>query len=281
MHSQNRFSGKSRTGFTLIELLVVIAIIAILAAILFPVFAQAREKARAISCASNEDQIGLAIMQYTQDNNEHLPYRQNNDPSTPGNQESGDWEVVIYPYIKSLAVFACPSNANDTTDCFANDGNYGQGTSFQPSVASLPYPFPGSYAASHGADRPFVNWNDVQGGAASVSLAQLQAPASTIGIIETVYDYTDFDVTNTFFTYNGNDSALYAGHTGQSNYLFMDGHVQAMKPMATLDTVDGGGNAQVNMWTIDNKPFIGQNGCTAIGDCSGHTVLTDAAKEYQ
>ena len=66
-------SAPSHRAFTLIELLVVIAIIAILAAILFPVFAQAREKARAISCASNENQLGLAFMQYTQDNNERLP----------------------------------------------------------------------------------------------------------------------------------------------------------------------------------------------------------------
>ena len=63
----------TRLGFTLIELLVVIAIIAILAAILFPVFAQAREKARQISCISNEKQIGLAALQYTQDYDELMP----------------------------------------------------------------------------------------------------------------------------------------------------------------------------------------------------------------
>jgi len=66
----------SKKGFTLIELLVVIAIIAILAAILFPVFAQAREKARAISCTSNLKQIGLGLLQYTQDNDEQFPMLQ-------------------------------------------------------------------------------------------------------------------------------------------------------------------------------------------------------------
>jgi len=87
----------SKKGFTLIELLVVIAIIAILAAILFPVFAQAREKARAISCVSNEKQIGLAMLQYTQDNDEQFPmlqyYDSNNNPL--------DWYLAVYPYMKN------------------------------------------------------------------------------------------------------------------------------------------------------------------------------------
>src|SRR6195952_2385277 len=94
-----------RTGFTLIELLVVIAIIAILAAILFPVFAKAREKARQISCLSNEKQLGLGIMQYIQDYDEQLPavWDANRQPET-------NWAIESYPYVKSLGVFKCPSN---------------------------------------------------------------------------------------------------------------------------------------------------------------------------
>ncbi len=88
---------KRSKGFTLIELLVVIAIIAILAAILFPVFAQAREKARQITCVSNEKQIGLAILQYTQDNDEHYPFNQYKDP----NGLLHDWGNAVYPYIKN------------------------------------------------------------------------------------------------------------------------------------------------------------------------------------
>jgi prepilin-type N-terminal cleavage/methylation domain-containing protein/prepilin-type processing-associated H-X9-DG protein len=98
-----------KSGFTLIELLVVIAIIAILAAILFPVFAQAREKARAITCVSNEKQLGLATMQYTQDNDDTYP---------DGNDGVGyqgvpcAWAAQIYPYIKSTQVYLCPDDPN-------------------------------------------------------------------------------------------------------------------------------------------------------------------------
>src|ERR1700691_3874563 len=91
---------QSRKGFTLIELLVVIAIIAILAAILFPVFAQAREKARAITCVSNEKQMGLAILQYLQDNDEQYPMLQYVNTGTSGPYWI-DWQTAIYPYVKN------------------------------------------------------------------------------------------------------------------------------------------------------------------------------------
>jgi prepilin-type processing-associated H-X9-DG protein/prepilin-type N-terminal cleavage/methylation domain-containing protein len=100
-----------KVGFTLIELLVVIAIIAILAAILFPVFATAREKARQITCASNEKQIGLADLQYIQDNDEHYPmvdyYAYPN-----GVKELITWTIALQPYSKSTAVYKCPSDAS-------------------------------------------------------------------------------------------------------------------------------------------------------------------------
>ena len=108
-----------RRAFTLIELLVVIAIIAILAAILFPVFAQAREKARQAACLSNLKQLGLAFLMYTQDYDECLPDRRDLKNTLgfrpwgvawPPSDPRGGWaEVVLEPYIKNKAVWRCPS----------------------------------------------------------------------------------------------------------------------------------------------------------------------------
>ncbi|MDX1935300.1 MAG: DUF1559 domain-containing protein [Capsulimonadales bacterium] len=106
----------SRQAFTLIELLVVIAIIAILAAILFPVFAQAREKARQTSCLSNVKQIGLGMMMYAQDYDEVISRNAHPDPPRVPegahftNCSTPRWMDVINPYIKNLDIFNCPSD---------------------------------------------------------------------------------------------------------------------------------------------------------------------------
>jgi len=98
-------------GFTLIELLVVIAIIAILAAILFPVFAKAREKARQSSCASNEKQILLATIQYVQDYDSVYPIGDLTEgPAYGMTDQTSNWATEILPYIKTLGIFRCPDD---------------------------------------------------------------------------------------------------------------------------------------------------------------------------
>ena len=142
-------------GFTLIELLVVIAIIAILAAILFPVFAKAREKARQITCTSNEKQLGLGILQYLQDNDETFPsgVGTSSDATAQVN-----WAQQIYPYVKSTAVYRCPDD---------------------PTQASAPYSVL-SYAIN--AQLSIYNGGMTQRNA--YSLSTLNAPASTVLLCE-------------------------------------------------------------------------------------------------
>ncbi len=112
---------RRKDGFTLIELLVVIAIIAILAAILFPVFAKAREKARQSSCNSNVKQLGIAMLQYVQDYDEKFPPNYMGKWDDPGldpiGLDTGDglnyhwWDCRITPYLKSVQIWRCPSTS--------------------------------------------------------------------------------------------------------------------------------------------------------------------------
>ncbi len=137
----------ARSAFTLIELLVVIAIIAILAAILFPVFAQARAKARQTTCVSNNRQLATAMLSYAQDHDEMLPCNPNGYPTSGTNWLDGrrievggfictdadydaEWQIYPYPYCKNWGVFDCPQSSDvgpydDGRDGFHLDGNIG------------------------------------------------------------------------------------------------------------------------------------------------------------
>jgi len=128
---------RSQQGFTLIELLVTIAIIGILAAILFPVFARAREKARQVSCASNLKQIGIAYMQYVQDYDETLP-RYDAGPAKPTGSNS--LLKSLQPYIKNTQVYLCPSESAATAidgGVHYSDYNYNLFLGYKSSTSTL------------------------------------------------------------------------------------------------------------------------------------------------
>lgn len=167
---QNRSS-----AFTLIELLVVIAIIAILAAILFPAFARAREGARRSSCLNNFKQIGLGIMQYSQDYDETLPRFSHGGGYNgfTGYGVNGDdgarWADMIYPYIKSTQVFDCPSGTKTTAP-------YNRG------AIAAGGPFLDITSYSYGYITPNNDTTNV--GVAGRNLAQIEDSAGTLMLVE-------------------------------------------------------------------------------------------------
>ncbi len=213
-------SAKTRRGFTLIELLVVIAIIAILAAILFPAFAKAREAARRASCSSNLKQMGIAMMQYTQENDEHYPFtRPIGDGRSPKFlTPAGNWAQNIQPFIKSTDVFKCPSNP-DNGNIMAN---------CRPDAPLIPVSYGANFEAIDAA------WSGDNG----TSLATIQEPSRKILVAERRGGnnsepglmWSDWEgATNNVWRDNG-----FAGHLSTSNYMFADGHVKSMRPNATV-----------------------------------------------
>jgi prepilin-type N-terminal cleavage/methylation domain-containing protein/prepilin-type processing-associated H-X9-DG protein len=251
--------GSGRHAFTLIELLVVIAIIAILAAILFPVFAKAREKARQTTCASNEKQLALAVLQYIQDYDETFPatWDSNRNPGS-------NWAVQIYPYVKSYQVYVCPSNA--AAAALTQSGQY-MGTSGGNgnSISSIPI----SYMMNQCLG--FVNGGQWNYGPYH-SEAAISEPSSKALILETTYSNasTGWDnwaecggnaaCTASNFTTTQIYSTWFAGHTGMMNVAFLDGHVKAEQPTTLFTPINQIGSIahDVNDWTT-NDPNCGNN----------------------
>ena len=224
-------------AFTLIELLVVIAIIAILAAILFPVFARARENARRSSCLSNMKQIGLGIIQYAQDYDETFPPARTTLTSV-------SWRWMIQPYLKSTQVNSCPSRSGDQT---ATGGN---GLTFEISYAGNWCRGAGttgvnSYSNGYGAFS-----NDDTG----LPLAEFPNPSTTIHVVEvtqtrqSTIEFPSDAACGTYPSFQQSGDCLWTGHLGTSNYLFTDGHAKSLRPAATFSPT-------VNMWYRSNNPF--------------------------
>jgi len=239
----------STQAFTLIELLVVIAIIAILAAILFPVFQKVRENARRATCQSNMKQLGLGTTQYVQDYDETCVPRAIDNGDGIGHPP---WQQLIQPYIKSQNVFQYPSNPRKDQLQNSDDG--------------APLGF-ASYAANAYGGIESVHINQAPNDQPPLAYAAITSPAQTIDVVESTARYTDFDLEyygqtggHSIFSYyippaDPRDyGCLFSGHTGFSNYLFSDGHVKSYRPLATLDVTDGGSNS-TNLWRYDNDTF--------------------------
>jgi prepilin-type N-terminal cleavage/methylation domain-containing protein/prepilin-type processing-associated H-X9-DG protein len=223
-------------GFTLIELLVVIAIIAILAAILFPVFAQAREKARASTCVSNVRQMGVAAVMYAQDYDEIYPgmwqwspfaIRNHAQYILPGQKITPETECQTCPYVKNAGVYVCPSNGKE------HSYGYAYPTMWGPTSAKV-----GNYDVPQGP-----------------SLAAFARPADTVMIIDsgawagtpqsTALDPRTPRLTDTGYPYvyqpgTNKWSAPLPLHNEMANITFVDGHCKSMRPQATV--------SPVNMW---------------------------------
>jgi prepilin-type N-terminal cleavage/methylation domain-containing protein/prepilin-type processing-associated H-X9-DG protein len=227
-----------KPAFTLIELLVAIAVIAIIAAILFPVLAQARERARMSACLSNMRQIGHALMMYAQDYDETFPYERFHCPGAAEGSHCYVWKNAIRPYLKSVDVFACPSNQFSRSnpgqfsraDTMPQPGDNAEGWESEPGLR-MPISYGTNYCTS--------TWYqaDTNEGRSSppLRLSQVKRFSDTILIGENQWAISDVGPGPIW-----NDSGIYCriifAHPGArlGNFVFYDGHAKSKRWLSTL-----------------------------------------------
>ncbi len=232
---------RRRYGFTLIELLVVIAIIAILAAILFPVFARAREKARQTSCLSNMKQIGTATLMYSQDYDEMWC------PSVVTNGAATYTAFhLLEPYVKNAQVFMCPSDRKSQT--MTEICTFFQGAGF-PACGPI-----GAEGITYNMN--FAVFEDVGLGDPARSMVDVPRP------VETVLMYDGILATNGTSIFD----PVLGRHNGTANACYCDGHAKNVKLRKGTDpywmsvrSALSGGSADLPQWIVQGGPYNGRD----------------------
>lgn len=262
-------SRRKTGGFTLIELLVVIAIIAILAAILFPVFAQAREKARQTSCVSNQKQLATAVIMYSQDYDELFPLAYGNDAglsagwawnyrlpvptswATPANARtnasSGNWINSTSPYTKNYQIVTCPSAANvgfQGGNAYTGSGRVQVSLTFNGLLMAYP-----QAGVATPANLPMISEGT---GKAALDGYSLAFPALICNDGTQACSYKPALPAGGCNTGNGSSSAWFGTfgqpstvHSGGGNVAFVDGHVKFRR----LGGSSNGAGYQTDFWT--------------------------------
>ncbi len=267
-----------RAGFTLIELLVVIAIIAILAAILFPVFAKAREKARQTACLNNERQMGIGIMQYLQDFDETYPsgqFPKGDDPITPARAlycvHGCGWGGQIYSFVKSKQVYICPDGTNETVS-YAYNANLVPGTT-GTTQATLTAPVrtvmvaevQGEFLAdpSTGREECTCSWNGLGYAQPNGSSLNIYAPCNAGGVAQATGNLGNI-------TSGWTGVQLIGRHSDGANYMLADGHSKWFRGAS----VSPGLNAAL---ATDDQTSTGTSGGKSAGTAfSGNSAKTGA-----